>query len=185
MKKGVRKWKRIKRKLVYQTPWLKLWEDNVIRPDGKKGTYGYLDKPVGVFIIAYSEKNKSILLLKQHRYPIQKTIYEIPAGVTKSDNFLSDAKRELREETGLTAKKWQRLGSFFVAPGHESSKVEVFLASKLSMNSKTHRGQEGDEAIQKIIEVKVKDLPKMILQGKIECGITLASLNLFSSRSKI
>jgi ADP-ribose pyrophosphatase len=179
MKDGIRRWKRIKRQLIYQNPWIKLWEDKVIRPDGKIGIYGFLEKPTGIFIIAYSDKNKSIYFLKQHRYPINKTIYEIPAGVTSNNNYLSEAKRELKEETGFTAKEWERLGSFFVAPGHETTKIEVYLASKLSAKKSTNKNQEGDEAIQKIIEVKVKDLPKMILQGKIECGITLASLSLF------
>ncbi len=161
-----------------------MWEDKVIRPDGKEGIYGFLEKPPGIFIIAYSDKNKSIYLLKQYRYPINRSIYEIPAGVTVTKNYLLEAKRELREETGLTAGKWERLGSFYVAAGHESTKIFVYLAGKLSGDISTYKNQDGDEAIQKIVQVKVKDLRKMILQGRIECGITLASLNLFFAYNK-
>ena len=111
-------------------------------------------------------------------------MFELPAGVTVSGEILSEAKRELKEETGLEAKKWVNLGSFFVAPGHETTKAEVFLASQLYKNKVLVENQEGDEAIQKIIEVKVKDIHKIIQQGKIKCGITLASLILFLTKPK-
>jgi 8-oxo-dGTP pyrophosphatase MutT (NUDIX family) len=179
MKKSLRTWKKISGKLVYQNPWIKLHEDQVLRPDGKKGIYGYLEKPTGVFIIPYSNINKSVYLLKQKRYPVRKTIYEIPAGVVGNTNHLSEAKRELFEETGFRASRWQYLGHFFVAPGHETTNIKVYLASGLSDIGRKKNTQEGDEAIQKVVEVKIDKLPRWISKGRIECGITLASLNLF------
>ena len=184
MKKAQRKWKKISSKLIYQNPWIKVWEDKVIRPDGKKGIYGFLEKPTGVFVIPYSPENKSIFLLQQNRYPIKKVIYEIPAGVITTKNYLAEAKRELFEETGFRTKKWKYLGHFFVAPGHETTDIKAYLAEINEVYDKKSN-QEGDEAIQKIIEIEVKDLPNMIRQGKIECGITLASLYLFFLQQKI
>jgi hypothetical protein len=93
MKKALRKWKKLSGKLVYKNHWITLHEDQVIRPDGQKGIYGYLEKPVGVFVIAYDNKNRSILLINQHRYPIKKAIFELPAGVAGSSNYLREAKR--------------------------------------------------------------------------------------------
>ncbi len=122
-----RNWKRIDRKLVYDNPWIKLWEDHVIRPDGNEGIYGFLEKIPGVFIVPYDEKDNSIYFLEQFRYPINKTIYEFPAGVIDNPELLSNAKRELLEETGLTAGKWEQLGEFYVAAGHETTKIHVFL----------------------------------------------------------
>ncbi len=173
----VSSWKKLDGKIIYKNPWIKIHEDNVIRPDGKKGIYGYLEKPTGVFVVAYSSKNKSILLLKQERYPINKTIYELPAGVVGNGNHLSEAKRELFDETGYKAKKWKFLGRFFVAPGHETTDIKVYLATELYNTKTTHR--EGDEAIQKTIEVNLDDLSKWLKTGKIECGISLAAILLF------
>jgi 8-oxo-dGTP pyrophosphatase MutT (NUDIX family) len=179
---SLRNWQRISRRLVYKNPWIKLWEDKVVRPDGEKGIYGFLEKPPGVFIIALDGNDDSIYLLKQFRYTINKSIYELPAGVINDPDLLMNAKRELKEETGITANRWQHLGEFYVAPGHETIKIHAFLATDLIDNSIKADGQDGDEAILKIIKVKVSDLPMMIRQGKIECGITLASLNLFLNR---
>jgi 8-oxo-dGTP pyrophosphatase MutT (NUDIX family) len=173
-----RNWKTISSKLIYKNPWIKVFEDNVIRPDGKEGIYGYLEKPTGVFIIAYNEDTNAIILEQQYRYPIKKAIYEVPAGVANTSNYLKEAKRELIEETDLRAKKWKYLGNFYVAAGHETTQIEVFLAYLKSANSSIGE-QEGDEAIYNVKEYKLPVIKKMILEGKIECGITLAALNLF------
>ena len=179
MSDSQRKWKKISGKIVYKNPWISIHEDKVSRPDGSEGIYGYLEKPVGVFIVAYNDKTKSVLFIKQHRYPINKVIIEIPAGIAVGGDYLSEARRELKEETGVSAKEWKHLGSFFVAPGHESTRIEVFLATGFDKQEMKTNGQEADEAIVEIIDIKVSDLKEKILAGEIECGITLAALNLF------
>ncbi len=62
-------WKIINSKIKYKNPWIKVREYNVRRPDGKKGLYGVLEKPPGVFIITY--ENNSIYLVKQYRFPLK------------------------------------------------------------------------------------------------------------------
>ena len=78
---------------------------------------------------------------------------------------MSEAKRELYEETGLKAKKWRCLGHFFVAPGHETTDIQVFLASGFQTNHRRINTQDGDEAIQKIVEVTIEELPMWIIKG--------------------
>ncbi|MGD8744114.1 MAG: NUDIX domain-containing protein [Candidatus Woesebacteria bacterium] len=103
MGKTKRRWKKVNSKLIYQNKWIKLLEDRVVRPDGKEGIYAYMEKPVGVFSVVYDQEDGSIYLIKQHRYPIDKTILEIPGGVAESDDYEKEAKKELEEETGITA----------------------------------------------------------------------------------
>lgn len=182
MKIDNRSWKKLSGKIVYKNPWIKLHEDIVLRPDGKEGIYGYLEKPLGVFIVPFDEKKRSIYLVQQNRYPIKKTIIDLPAGVVTDNNYLANAQRELLEETGMTAEKWEHLGGFFVAPGHESTRMETFLASQLNTADKKITGQDGDELIKKIVEIPLVDLKKMIISGNIECGISLAALNLFLNK---
>jgi len=115
------KWKKINSKIIYKNPWLQLREDLVIRPDGKRGVYSVVERLPVNFVIALDQK-ECIFFIKEYRYPIKKTILQLPAGVTdKNKDFLSSAKKELLEETGIKAKRWKKLGGFYIGPGHERS----------------------------------------------------------------
>lgn len=174
-------WKTLASKIVYQNPWIKIHEDKVIRPDGQEGIYGYLDKPDGVFVLARSRDN-SFYFLRQYRYPLKKYIYEIPAGVVDSQNYLDNAKRELYEETGLQGQTWFPLGSFFIGPGHENVCAHAFLVTDLVNEDEISQNhQEGDESIEKVIKLSLKQVQEYMQSGKIECGITLAAWNLYQN----
>jgi ADP-ribose pyrophosphatase len=173
-----RKWKTISSKQVYGNQWIKVHEDTVIRPDGKQGIYSFLEKFPGCFIVAL-DKEGFVYLLKEFRYPLQKNIIQLPSGVIASNDILGQAQKELYEETGITAKKWEKLGSFYVAPGHETTSINVFLATELNLSDLKIDNQEGDEDILEILKISIPVLKQMILDGKIVCGLTLAALNLF------
>jgi len=83
MENQARNWKTIKSKIVYQNPWIKVREDSVIRPDGKKSIYGFLEKYPGVFIIALDSDNP-IFFNEEYRYPLKKLIRKnkIECGLT-------------------------------------------------------------------------------------------------------
>lgn len=171
------RWKKLNSKLIYQNSWIKLWEDKVLRPDGRRDIYSYFEKTQGVFIIP-KDTDGTIFLIEEYRYPLSKKIIQLPAGVISEKTPLINAKRELREETGLVANKWERLGGFYIAPGHETTYIHVYLASRLN-KSNVSISLEGDETILQILQIKEKKLRQMVNEGKIECGITLAALNLY------
>lgn len=173
------KWKKINSKIIYQNQWLKLREDSVIRPDGKNGKYSILERPPVNFVIAL-DISGSIFFIKEYRYPIKKTIIQLPAGATdKNMSFLNSAKKELFEETGIKAKNWQKLGKFYIGPGHESVYANVFLAKNLNLSQLAKLSCSGDEVILNVIKLPIIKIKQLINSGKIECGITLAALNLF------
>lgn len=178
IKKAKRKWKTINTKVVYKNPWIKVREDSVIRPDGFKGIYGFLEKTSGVFIIAL-DKDDAIFLNEEYRYPLKRSLLQLPAGVTEGANILKNAKRELLEETGIIAKNWKKLGGFYVAPGHETTFINVFLAADLNKSNLKIASQEGDESILRVMKIKIPRLKELIRKNKIKCGLTLAALNLF------
>lgn len=178
MRKQKRNWKTIKSKIVYQNPWIKVREDSVIRPDGNKGTFAFLEKFPGIFIIAL-DNDDSIFLNEEYRYPIKKSILQLPAGTINGGGILENAKRELQEETGIKARKWKRIGGFYVAPGHETTYINVFLASNLDKSDLKTEAQDGDESILRVVKIKTLCLKELIRKNKIECGLTLAALNLF------
>lgn len=174
----IRKWKKISSKIIYKNSWIKVREDAVIRPDGERGIYGFLEKTAGNWIIVLDNDN-FIYLINEYRYPVKKMFLQIPCGVINSGNIIQQAKKELFEETGIKASKWERLGGFYQGPGHETTYVNIFLAKNLDLSKLKVGNQEGNESIVKIIKVSLPKLKKMILDGKIECGMTIAALNLF------
>jgi 8-oxo-dGTP pyrophosphatase MutT (NUDIX family) len=173
-----RKWQKLKSRLTYKNPWIKVYEDEVINPDGNKGIYGYLDKVKGVFVVPV-DKDGSIYLIEEYRYVIKKSVLELPAGAVKDDNSWENAQRELKEETGMTSKEWKYLGGCYVAPGHETTYIDVFMANNVDTSTIKISDQESDESILKIIKVSVEELKELIRDNKIECGVTLAALNMF------
>lgn len=177
------KWKKLSSKIVYKNLWLQLREDTVIRPDGKKGKYGIVERQPVNFIIALNE-DKAIFFIKEYRYPVKKTILQLPAGTTdKNKSALTSAKQELLEETGVRAKNWKKIGKFYIGPGHESIYANVFLATELTLvENKSHR--PGDELILKVIKLPIAKIKQLIKLDKIECGITLAALNLYFSKNR-
>jgi len=178
------KWKKLSTKIVYKNQWLQLREDTVIRPDGKKGKYSIVERPPVNFIIASDQKG-SIFFIKEYRYPIKKTIIQLPAGTTdKNDDYLSSAKKELFQETGIKAKNWKKLGKFYIGPGHENIYANVFLATNLNISQLNKSVKADDELILKVIKLPIIKIKQLINSGKIECGISLAALNLYFLKYK-
>lgn len=181
---AIRKWKKVSSKTVYKNPWFSVREDVVIKPNGQRGTYGVLDKQQGVFIIA-TDSRGAIYFIQQHRYPIQKVICELPAGVIKKGEWRKGAAAELFEETGIRAKHFRRLGGFFTGAGHETTYIHAVAATDLDISRLGTRHQEHNEAINAVIRLTPQQLRTKLHNGTIECGISLAALYLNSSQTRI
>ena len=97
-------WRRLDRRVAYENPWLSVWHDDVVRPDGAPGIYGvvhFANRAIGV--LAIDERDR-VLLVGQHRYPLDAYSWEIPEGGGGPDESALDAaRRELAEETGYRA----------------------------------------------------------------------------------
>ena len=174
-----REWKKLESKIVYENKWIKIYEDKVLRPDGKEGIYGYLDKTQSVHVIIFNQKERSVYLIKEYRYPIQKTIIDLPGGVVEDEDVLSAAKREVLEEVGIVAKNTILLGGFYDVPGHETTYANAVLVTEVDDSNLKLDGQEGDEVISEVFKVNIQEIKQMLLDGKIESGIAISALNLF------
>ena len=95
-------------KVVYENPWIKVTHNDVLNPAGKLGIYGSVSfKNIAVGILAIDEEGY-IYLVGQYRYAIDSYSWEIPeGGCPIAKDPLDAAKRELKEETGIIANKWQ------------------------------------------------------------------------------
>lgn len=159
-------------KIVYETPYIKIREDQVIRPDGKPGVYSVLDHPPAVFVVALTEKDE-IYLIDLFRYPTKRMSLELPAGNTEGEDSIVAAQKELQEETGLTAEKFERVGHFQSYNGIANEVSEVVIATGLTQTKNNNKMEEGIESVKKYTISEILDLIKT---GRLTDGQTIAAL---------
>lgn len=169
--------KTLNSQMVYDGRIVKVYKDDVELADGHKSFREVVRHSGGVVIIAFKDKN-TILLVKQYRYPIAKTVLELPAGkLEKGEDPFEAAKRELEEETGYCANKWTDLGYINTSPGFSDERLYLYLAQDLEFTQ--CRPDEGE--IIQAFEYKYEDVLEMIENGEINdaktiCGIMRADM---------
>jgi len=170
---AINPWKLLGSKIQYDNPWIRVEEDSVINPSGAQGIYGRVHfKNVAVGIIPIDEEGNT-WLVGQYRYPLNDYSWEIPEGGCPSgESELDAAKRELKEETGLTAKKWEKLLRIHTSNSVSDERGIVFVAKDLTLGKTQFEDTE---------DLKIKKLPleeafQMVLDGKITDSISMAAL---------
>ena len=127
--KGTNPWKTLSSRVAYENQWIRVREDEVIRPDGSDGIYGVVESPASVGIVALNDDDE-IALVGQWRYPLGHYTWEIPRGGSHGEaDLLAVAKRELAEEAGVEAAEWLRIGSVDVDNGVTTDVQHLFLAT--------------------------------------------------------
>lgn len=113
--------------------------DDVMLSNGNYAVREVVEHLDGVAIVALIEDK--ILMVKQYRYPAQDVLYELPAGkLEPEEDVLAAAKRELEEETGYIARKWESLGYIWTSPGFCTERLFLFKASNLE-----YKGEHPDD----------------------------------------
>ncbi|MBL0745050.1 NUDIX domain-containing protein [Chryseolinea lacunae] len=158
----------------YENPWIKVTEHQVINPAGGNGIYGkvhFKNKAIG--IVALDEENNT-WLVGQYRYTLNEFHWEIPegGGAFTVDPELS-ARRELQEETGLTAQKWTRLFRIHTSNSATDEEGFVFLAEELQHGD---TAREETEADMKVRKLPLRDAVAMVMRGEITDAISMAGL---------
>ena len=149
---------------IFNGKILHVLRDEITLPGGGK-SFRELIRHVGaVCVIPVTEDNRAVVE-RQYRYPIDSVITEIPAGKLDSsaEDRLEAAKRELREETGITADEWIDMGVFYSAPAYSDEKITMYLARKLHFGQ-----QELDEGEFLNVElVPMEELIRQVMNNEI------------------
>ena len=130
-------------------------QDEALTCDGRPCSREVIEHPGGVSIIAFNDKNE-LFLVKQYRYPIEQFTLELPAGkLERGEDPLECAKRELTEETGYEAEKFELFDIMYPSPGCLEEKHYIFTAENLKF-----KGQHLDE--DEFLDVKTLPLEQAV-----------------------
>ncbi|WP_188197678.1 NUDIX domain-containing protein [Nonomuraea sp. SYSU D8015] len=169
--------RQISTNVAYKSPYMRLREDRIVRLDGSEGVYTYVDKPDFALVIAVEDGG--FHLVEQYRYPVRSRSWEFVQGslpgLTAGEPE-SLARRELLEETGITATAMRHLGRLNCATGMSSQGFDVFVASELSHGEAAPELEEQDLRCRWFSRA---DFEGMIRDGSITDGSTLAAYTLF------
>jgi hypothetical protein len=135
-------WRVLARREVYRNPWLRVYEDSVVRPDGQPGIYGVVEPDDNAAIVALDDDDR-VALVVEFVYPLGRELVQIPSGgVAPGEDPLAAAQRELAEETGLVAAQWTSLGRLAFSGGLSTQIGHLFLARGLRRGPPRPEGTE-------------------------------------------
>ena len=148
---------------ITRTPIFHVTLDRAIDPGGFEIKRAIVQHGGSAVMMPVDHRGR-ILLVRQYRLPAQGYLWELPAGrVDEGETFLQAARRELKEETGYTAKSWKKIATFFPSPGFLAERMTIFLATNLTAGESTPMD---DERIQ-TRWFAARDLGQWIEAGKI------------------
>ena len=166
-------WRTKSSRIVYENPWIRVREDQVDRPDGSPGIYGVVETRIATGVVALTP-DFEIYLVGQYRYPTNEYSWELPEGGTDPGEAPLDAiKRELQEEAGLTAVRWQQLGGeFHLSNCFSSERALVYLAQDLGEVASQPEATE----VLTIRKIPLSECIAMVESGEIKDAITIVGI---------
>ena len=166
-------WKKLSGKNIYNNPWISLDEDKVINPGGGKSIYGKVHfKNYAIGIVPLDEELNT-WLVGQWRYSLNEYSWEIPmGGGPLNEDILTSAKRELKEETGLSANKWEEVLKIHTSNSVTDEIGYAFLAQDLTQGATEFEETEDLE----IRKLPLKEAMNMVMRDEITDSISMAAI---------
>lgn len=167
-------WKTLSGEEKYDNKWIRVTEYNVINPGGKNGIYGkvhFKNKAIGVIPL---DNEGNTWLVGQYRYPLNDYSWEIPeGGGPVGTDPLEAAKRELKEETGMTARRWTPLTRLHTSNSVTDEEGFLFLAEELEHGESE---LEETEADLKVWKLSLKEAVGMVMREEITDSMSMIGL---------
>lgn len=174
-------WQRLSSECRYENPWIQVFHEDVLTPGHTKGIYGRVHfRGTAIGIIPVDDEGNT-WLVGQYRYTLHEYSWEIPmGGCPQGELPLVAAKRELAEETGLSAQNWQQIQRLHTSNSITDECGLVFLASQLTQGQMMLEPSE-DITVKKI---SLKEAVEWVMEGKITDAISVAGLLLVWQQRK-
>ena len=162
--------------------------DKVRMPDGELAERDVVIHPGAVAVLALDDAQQ-VLLIRQYRHPVQRLLWEIPAGLRDVSGELpwATAQRELLEEAGYRARDWRVLADYYTSPGFSTERLRVFLARDLEFVPESERDfvPEGEETQLVPAWLPLDDAVRKVFAGDLHNGVAaLAILAGYAARSE-
>jgi ADP-ribose pyrophosphatase len=164
-------WKTLRSEKVYESPWVSLTKHDVLNPNGNPGTYSVVHfKNIAIGILPLDEEYNT-WIVGQYRFPINQYTWEIPEGGGKLDvEPLDSAKRELLEETGITANTWTKVQEMHLSNSASDEFCVLYIAQDLSFGD----AQPEDNEQLQVKKLKFEELYQMVCNGEVTDSLTVA-----------
>lgn len=165
--------KTVSSRLIFDGKVVHLYKDTVRLPDGAESVREYV-KHIGAVCILPLTDDGEVILERQYRYAVRQILTEIPAGKLDApdEDPLEAAKRELREETGATAREMIPLGDFYGSPAILGERIRMFLARGLTFGETEF---DEDEFLE-VFRLPLDEAEAAVLRGEIPDGKTQAAI---------
>lgn len=155
--------RRVSSREIYDGRILRLTVHEVELPNGRRSVREVVEHANSVCIAPVDDQMR-IVLVRQYRYPVGGALWELPAGKQdRGEDPFSCAVRELEEETGLQAREWERLATFYTTPGFCNEMMTLFLARNLVPGTKN---PDFDEFIE-IRRVSLREARDWVWDGRV------------------
>lgn len=167
-------WTTLSGEVKYDNPWITVTEYQVLNPAGGKGIYGkvhFKNKAIGIIPL---DRDFNTWLVGQYRYTLNQWHWEIPEGGGALERDpVESAKRELQEETGLTASAWTEIVHLHTSNSVTDEEGHIFLAEDLTQGASNLEETEAD--------LQVRKLPftaalRMVLAGEITDSMSVMGI---------
>lgn len=161
---------------VYDGAIIEVRRDDVVMPGGKTVSRDVVVHPGAVGVVAIDDEGR-ILLLHQYRHPVRQRLWELPAGLldVAGEPASTAAARELAEEAGIAASRWDTLVDTFTSPGMTNEAIRVFLARDLRELADRHERVD-EEAELEPHWVALDDAVARVLSGEITNAMAVAGI---------
>lgn len=165
-------WRRLSRRLVHETPFLRLHEDQVLTPAGQLTTYGVVESGHCVGVLPFVTDD-AVLMVRQHRYIAGRHTWEMPTGgVHPGEEVEEAAQRELAEEAGYRAGRLTHLHTFHTSKSSIDETAHLYLGRDLTPSAAT---PDDCERIQRRV-MPLREVLQMVLSGEITDSMTVIAV---------
>ncbi|MDR1297787.1 MAG: NUDIX hydrolase [Deltaproteobacteria bacterium] len=178
---GLRPWTPAGETVRLRTPVFEVVERRCVSPkDGREKTFSCLNAPQWVMVLPVTA-DRRVVLVRQYRHGSSEFSLELPGGVAEPGQTLEEtAARELMEETGYSAPKYELLCSLRPNPALFGNRIHTFLAWPAEPTG-TVRFDENEDLASHLCPLD--DLPGLVLDGAVDHALVVAAIGFFAARN--